>query len=422
MSEAVKFESSTITVEMERQPHCIVKMNIIVTPLAAQAAYSKALKRIKQAVSIPGFRKGKAPESLIKSSFAPQIENEWTETFQKTAITEAFALTNVFPHEGAPPVTVLSKQLSMHEPSHLVISFEALPLLPEVKLEDITCAFEPPKEISENDVHERVEEFRRLSAEWMDVEGRGLQEGDYVDLNISDVKNPEIVYCEEQRFIFAKEKMPHWLYEPLAGHVVGDVVEITSQKNPEGDDPENFQPTHCRTEIKAITSARLPDLDEAFAKKFGTSSVEQFHNQIKTSLQALAVIDANEKFANDVENFLVETYPFELPKSFVEKERSDIARSEFERLRNSGEPPEALEAKLHRHLASLDIERDLKKSLLLEKIGRTEKITVTQDEILKAIPDKGLEGVKDYKHLLAKAYHTVLRTKIAAAIREATTT
>jgi trigger factor len=88
-SAQTQFQNENMTVDLKRDPGCLIRLDISLSPLATQAAYQKALKTVNKEVSIPGFRKGKAPQTLILKNYSQHVDREWRELLLNTAFGEA---------------------------------------------------------------------------------------------------------------------------------------------------------------------------------------------------------------------------------------------------------------------------------------------------------------------------------------------
>src|SRR5262245_27713561 len=92
-----QFQNDRVRVEVRRRPGCIARLAVEMTPEAVKNAYEKAVRAIKKEVSIPGFRKGKVPEDIVKHNFSSAIAKEHKDTVLQLAFTESLALTGLKP-------------------------------------------------------------------------------------------------------------------------------------------------------------------------------------------------------------------------------------------------------------------------------------------------------------------------------------
>lgn len=76
MANNQSFQNENISMTLTREPFCRVHLDVIVTPKAVKASHHQAMRNINKEVSVPGFRKGKAPESMVLKNFGSHVEKE----------------------------------------------------------------------------------------------------------------------------------------------------------------------------------------------------------------------------------------------------------------------------------------------------------------------------------------------------------
>src|SRR6185369_199393 len=72
-----EFSNENLKVKVHFKPNCKVELEVHALPPLLKDAYRKAVKVVGREVTLPGFRKGKAPEALVEKSYAKQIDTEW---------------------------------------------------------------------------------------------------------------------------------------------------------------------------------------------------------------------------------------------------------------------------------------------------------------------------------------------------------
>ena len=63
-----------IQCKVQKKPYCQVEFEVTASQELTQKALAQAIKKVASQVSIPGFRKGKAPKEVIMRSFAKEIK------------------------------------------------------------------------------------------------------------------------------------------------------------------------------------------------------------------------------------------------------------------------------------------------------------------------------------------------------------
>lgn len=383
-----EFKNPNITVIVERAPGSKAKLHIKVSPEATKAAYAQALKNINKEVSLPGFRKGKAPETLVLQKFEQHVKDEWNTIVLNTSFSEALELTQVTPLSERAVSKPQVKTLSKEDGTDFTIEFESFPEVPAINPAEISLKKLTPAEASDADVEDRIYDLRLNKADWATITDRPMQEGDFAELDIDSLDEEGFTICKDQTFLVAQDKIGSWLYNAIIGKQIGDTVEATSEKEDckECHDhthvhPEEaeFKPTHCKITIKTIKKANMPDLDDEFAKKIGAESVDILRERVKGSLSNESKEKAQQHLRREVDKKLAEKYAFEIPASLIKSQHGAAVEHRLALLTNQGETPNRKE-----------IEDEVRKELedayrvyfICEKIAKEQQIEVTQDEIM----------------------------------------
>lgn len=337
MSDTKEFKNDHLTVSVVEEPGCVVKFDVTITPEATKAAYLKAIKSINKEVSLPGFRKGRAPDELVLTHYKKYVEDEWKDILLNTAFSESIDLVKMYPLNKNTMKQPQVKSISKDDGSRFTIEFEKAPQVPDVD----PTAFKLPQieaqKVTEKEVNEFIEQMRLRVAKWNDVEDREIQDGDFVDLDIESLDEPGLQICGNTRFEYSK-KMAKWMHKLLKGAKVGTQVEGVSEKDAKehacdsscsGDHhhhhDDEFKPTHCRITVKAIKQPELPALDEEFAKKVSSESIEKLHENAQKKLEQDAIVERDDKIKESIKKQIEDLYTFEVPRSFVSSNRPEEA-------------------------------------------------------------------------------------------------
>lgn len=338
------FENDHISLNVTRLDNCFVKLDIITKPLATQAAKAKAMKNIAKEVNIPGFRKGKAPLQLVEKQFAQSVEKETKDIILRNALDEAVKLCHIHPYSEKNGVKLLKFEPVQNESYEIIIQFEAFPEVPEVKISDLKIESSEAKDVTDQDIENRIEELRIYHSTWEEVEDRPAAENDFVTLDFDVIdENPFAVY-RDSRFHLKEKKIPTWAKNLLIGQQKGASVEGFSEKEEESE--AEFTPRKCKITIKKIENAVLPPIDDELAKKAGVDNLEG----LKTSIRAHIERDEKQKQQNEIrkkmKKELAAKYVFEIPQSrldALEQECKELASHEHFR---SDEDKKRFEEKL----------------------------------------------------------------------------
>lgn len=323
-----EFKNDHLIVHVEELPGCIAKLQIIISPLASQAVYGKALKSVGKEISVPGFRKGKAPVDTILKKYNKYVEQEWEDKLLRTSLDEALTLAHLTPYGKGSVTKVDFKEKSREKESKLTLQVEHAPNVPLVKLNEITLKKVEPEVITEEGVEAEVKALQLHYATWEPIEGRGATKGDYLTLDIDSLEDPQTKVCENTRFLVQEDQMSPWMYRLLEGLKEGDSREGVSEQDEktqavydEEGNEKPFVPARFRLTAKGLHKPILPELNDEFMKKIGASSEEDLKQKISKELQNANSLKAWKNLEAQVLSQIVEKYTFEIPERECQEER-----------------------------------------------------------------------------------------------------
>ncbi len=395
-----EFKNEHLTVKIEKLPNCIAKLNITVVPIASQAAYTKALKDVSKEVSIPGFRKGKAPLEVIKKNYAKFVEKEWENHLMNTSVAEALQLLQLDVYrEGIKAARFVKK--SKDSDSEIFIEVEHLPEVPSIIMNEITLNNVEPETVSDQEVETELKAMQLNIATWEPNPEKIIEENDYVDLDIVAADNPNELLCEDMRFIVDKEQMSPWMYQALIGAKTGDVKEGINDKAAEKADEQESLPTKFQLTVKGVFTPVLPELNDDFAKKYQADHLDDLKEKVRQVLIRNAESNAQTAIKNQLVEKLLEKYPFDIPtREYAHERKVQLNRiqeklknpnlSQLEKLRMAQEV-ETYAKKLPDHY---------KMFYLAKKFARDHNIQVSQEEMYNATMRQLMESQNSQNSLI----------------------
>lgn len=321
-SDVSSINNENISVTVTKKPHCQVKFDIKVEPHATEAAYQKAIKNINKEVTIPGFRKGKAPEKLILERYDPTIQKEFVDLTLSTAFNEALQLTHLHPLKDGHLKRPVVHECSRENGAHFTIEFECRPAIPSIKLEDLQFKKVAPISITEQDSKNAIENLRLQFATYEPIQDRPVQEDDFTEVSVTILEEPPREVIHNQRTQVNETGLPSWLRQKVIGLNPGESAEgMTEQDSNLSESAADFRSLPFRVTVNSIWKGTLPELDEELAKKVGLQSLEELNKKISERLEQEAQEDALQLEIQALENLLIQKYPIDLPQSYIDSNK-----------------------------------------------------------------------------------------------------
>jgi trigger factor len=361
------------------------------------AQIDRVARSYSRQARIPGFRQGKVPPTLIKKRFREQILHDVAHELIPRAIDEALR------ERGLEPVdTPDVKDVQVDEGQALTFTatFETLPPIDPGPLDTISLR-RPAVTLEDNAVEQTLSQLQNRAARFEPVEGRGVQDGDTVTLDVD--RGPAI----------AAAPSPAPAKEDKGGHHHDVVVEIGGKANPPGFDDElkGLEPgaeksftihypddyavkemantdVSYKVKVKDIRTRALPALDDEFAKDVGDfETLQALRDRIQQDLQREAEAEAERNLRGDLLKELAGRLTVDVPESLIERE-IDRRTEEFAR-RLMDQQIDPRRANINwdqfrdsQREASLDA---VKSALVLDEIARRENVTITEEDVEKDV-------------------------------------
>lgn len=374
--------NDNLSVMVTKKPHCQVKFDIKVKPEAIVAAYHKALKNVNKEVSIPGFRKGRAPELMIAEKYQSLIQKEFVDLALQTAFNEAIHLTHLHPLKDGNVKRPIVHECNLEKGGHFTIEFEARPVIPKINFEDLQIPNVSLAPITDQERQNALQNLLLQFATYDPIEDRPVQEDDFVNVSVVILEDPPREVIHNQRTQVNATGLPSWLRQKVIGLRAGESVEgMTEQDSNLTDLDPNFQSLPFRVTVNAIWQGHLPAVDEELAKRVGLQSIDELHKKIDERLNQEMQEDNYRFKIQALEQQLVEKYPIDLPQSYIdankearldaylrqlEKQERNYSKEDYEKIEQSIEQSTIFHLQLF---------------FLLRKIASDHNITVDSKDI-----------------------------------------
>lgn len=316
------FQNERVRFTIHQRPACVVEFDVEALEPLCRDARKQAIKSIAKEVTLPGFRKGKAPEAMIAKSYEKEIDKESQNALANIAFTDCQKLANI-------PLLHRDTQVVFKMKSHsqtgalLTLSFETEPKPPQIDPKRMHLKAVKRPAVNEDKVNETIRQIQLFFANWQHVTDRPIQEGDFVLLDVDVIEEtPHTPLFSHTRFEVSDKSMAKWMKDLVLGKNGGDVLEGVSipDESASEEDKENLKPKKVRVKINSVDTATLPALDEDFVKKLGVKSTDELKTNVEQLLNKQADAHVQEAHREQASEFLLKEYAFDLPKSLIEKE------------------------------------------------------------------------------------------------------
>ena len=291
-------------------------------------AINDAYLKNRSSISIPGFRKGKAPRAVIEGMYGPEVfyqdaMDELAPAAYEFGINEA-GLKVV----GAPSIS----DVNVTDDKTVAYTF-SISVYPTVTLGQYK-GLEAPKaavEVTDADVEAELNNTRKRNARMLDIDDREARMGDTANIDFDG-------YLDGERFDGGKaegyslELGSNSFVPGFEDQVVG--MKIGEEKDINITFPEDYTPELAgknvvfKVKLNSLTTPELPELDDEFAKDVSEfDTLEEYKNSIRENLSKVRTERAEADFRNEILRQAAENITADIPEVMIDEKVEDILRN-----------------------------------------------------------------------------------------------
>lgn len=410
----IQEEQKHMSTTVEKIASNKVKLSFDVDSAKFDEAMGKAYLKVRNQVTIPGFRKGKAPRKMIENMYGEGVFYD-----------EAFEL--IFDEVYGPAVdenkieVVDRPEIEIQEigaGKNLKFTCEVF-VKPDVTLGEYkgVSVKKETTVVSDVEVDARVEEERNKQATEIQVEDRAVIEGDTVNLDYAGTVDGVAFAggtAQDQTLKIGSGSFIPGFEEQMIGMNIGE------EKDLQVTFPEKYHAEELagkaavfHVKVNSITETQLPALDDDFAKDISEfDTLEEYKADIRAKLEAQAAEKDNNNFTNAVIEKVLENATVEIPEAMIERQIDSMMRDFEYRLMGNGLKLDDFlkytgsDMKAFRENYRGQAEKSVKAHLVLEAIEKAEAIDATQEQIdkqLEAFAAQTGKTVEEFKASLSES-------------------
>ena len=338
---------------------------------------------IRRIAPIRGFRKGKAPMSMVKRAFRESVEADVAEHLVRESIAEAVK-------ENHLKVLSLPKidgaELKEGEQFVFTATVEVVPEVSPVGYRGLPVVREKV-EVRDEDVENAVLRLRESFARYHAVEDRGAGAQDLVEFGFTATSGGEILETRESATSILETGVPFGkeFEAGLAGKRAGEEPGIEVEFP--GDFPDARyagKQVSFQVRIHSVREKRLPEMDDEFAKNFtDLAGIDDLRGKMRERLLQEAEESSRLREEEEIRKGLVEKNAFDVPRTLVDRQILGMIQDTANRLASQGVDLKKVNMdfdKMKERFAP-NAERAVRVSLLLSAIAEKENLDVPYSEI-----------------------------------------
>ncbi len=347
-----------------------------------KAKYDEKLKEIQKEIIIKGFRKGKAPISLIEAKYKDAILTELSADILEDAFRDVYDKLEKKPLSTSIPTLKEFKAMELDKDYSVDLIYD---IYPEFEYEDYNKIEIEEDEIviSKEDIEKEIQNRLRNVAT-VEIKEGPIEKGDIAYVNYIIKENGKEVNKEEGRHIFISDNNSDEIGGELIKLKKGDKKVI---KKTIDTDKDNKKEVEIEVEILEVKKEVIPELTDEIAKEIDKTcnNVKELREKIEQSIKDYIKEYTKRKNIDKVFKMLGESYKGEIPESLVQYNLDSTYNQLLEKVKgNEKALQNILKIKNKEEYKEKSREKSIEKikiSFILESIMKKENIEVTDDEI-----------------------------------------
>lgn len=365
---------------------CKHELQFTIPVVDIDAEAEKVLKDYQAKVRLPGFRPGKAPVSIIRSRFEGEIRQQVLENLIPKALGERFRQENLNV-VGRPEIKDL--KFEKGEPIEFKAEFEVAPVFELGEYVGVEAPYSEAT-VTDEDINQRLNAVREQKAEFVNEEPRPAADGDFAAIALESIAGVEEPVKSDEMVIEIgdKDTMPEFT-ENLRGVTPGETKEF-DVKYPEDYGQEKLagKTVRFKVTLNQIRRKELPELNDEFAKDIGDfKTLDEVKDMVRSGLIREKEQAAQEAAKTAILDKLVDAHDFPVPEAFVDRQIEIQAENYLRSLAAQGVDLKEVKLDWNKLKESQKdrATRDVRASLVLEKVADREAIAATQDDVDKEV-------------------------------------
>ena len=366
----------------------MVKLVIEASAEEFEAGLNAAYNKNKNKISVPGFRKGKAPRKMIEQLYGSQI---FFEDAANEIIPDAYA--DAAKESGLDIVSQPKVSIEQLEAGKPFIFAAEVAVRPEVELGEykgveVTKA---DAEVTDADVEEELKKVQDQNSRTVSAEDRAVKDGDMTVIDFEGFIDGEAFdggKGENYPLTIGSHSFIDTFEEQMIGMNIGEEKEL-NVTFPEDYHAENLKgkPATFKVTVKEIKEKQLPELDDDFAQDVSDfDTLAEYKDDLKKKIAERKESEAKAKKESEAIEKVVEAAKMDIPQAMIDTQVNRMLEDFAMRLQQQGLSVEQYfqytgmtADKIMEEMKPEAVKR-IKNSLVLEAVAKAENIEVSEEE------------------------------------------
>ena len=378
-----------MSLQVEKMEKNMAKLTIEVSAEELDKAMQNAYLKARGKISIPGFRKGKAPRKMLEQMYGKGI---FLEDAANALIPEHYS--KALEECDLEIVSQPEIDVTQAEPGKAFIFTAEVAVKPEVTLGEYK-GVEVPKsetEVTDEDIDAEIKKEQEKNSRTVTVEDRGAENGDITTIDFEGFVDGvafEGGKGTDYPLTLGSGSFIPGFEDQLVGAKAGDHVEVNVTF------PEEYQAAELagkaavfQCDVNKVETKELPELDDDFAQDVSEfDTLAEYREDVKKNLTEKKEKEARAAKENAAVDKAIENAEMEIPDAMLNTQVRQMMNDFASRMQSQGLTMEQYfqftgmtAEKMQEEMKPQALKR-IQTRLVLEKIAETENIEVSEDEV-----------------------------------------
>jgi trigger factor len=365
-------DASRLQISVQEQERWRRRMSVTVPASIVQDEERKAARQLASRARVKGFRKGRVPTRVIESRYRGALRREALDKLIGSAYREALASQDLRPiSEGE----IEDVQYKPEADLTFAITFDVEPVFEVERLGGFAIE-RSTQPVADEQVDAALKRIQEQNGVWQPIEEGTPADSDLVSVEITRLDGDEPADDgREYDFIIGQ------------GDAIPDIENAIKTLEPGGagafdvtfpddfpDEDRRGESERIRIGLKGRRTLDVPELNDDLARQVGDfDTLEELRSKVRKDMEQEASRQADAVVRGRLLDLLLDANPFDVPASMVERYSDGII----------GDPKGIPDDKLTELREQLrpEAERAVKRILMVERIGETQSLAASEDDL-----------------------------------------
>ncbi|WP_300799927.1 trigger factor [uncultured Acetatifactor sp.] len=387
-----------MSLQVEKLENNMAKLTIEVPAEELEKAIEGAYRKNRGRISIPGFRKGKAPRKMIEQMYGREV---FYEDAANALIPDAYE--KAYDECGEEIVSSPQIDVVQLEAGKPFIFTAEVALKPEVTLGQYkgVKVDKADLEVTEEEVTAEIDKERDKNSRTVDVTDRAVKDGDIATIDFEGFMDG-VAFEGGKGSDYPLTIGSHAFIPGFEEELIGAQIGVETEVNVTF--PEDYQaeelagkPAVFKCTVKRLQEKQLPELDEDFVGEVSEESdtVEEYREEIRKKLEKRKTDEAKAVKEDAVVDAIIADAKMDIPEAMIETQQRQMVQDYAQRMQSQGISMEqymqftGMTGEMLLEQVKPQVMKKIQSRLVLEAVAAAEGIQVTEEEIAEELKTMG---------------------------------